>query len=316
MRDKRKRLWLEVLDECLSRIQSGEATVELCQQEFPEYAEDLALMLSVADEVQKHLAPPEPSEVFKSTSGSRVVNRWRAMQKGTQRREERWTRRIWRAPRLSWQPAYVIVSAVLAIGLLATSAGVASASTNTLPGDALYGVKRGIEEVRLAFTLSATGDAALLEGFADLRLDETEALLAADRQDDALLALEGYEEMVSRLTDLAGQAPLTDVPGSLEHLQTSLESHIQVLQRVRTQVPEKAQEAIDHAIERSSHGQEVIEQVRQGESPSDQAPGQLKKTEDQPGEATEENDLGKGHEKTPGPKQKEKTPGPPPKKEK
>jgi hypothetical protein len=316
MRNKRKRLWPEILDGCLSRIQAGEATVELCQQEFPEYAEDLARMLGVAGEVYKNLAPPEPREVFRSTSGSRVVNRWRAMQKEVQRREVRRTRRIWQAPRMSWQPAYVLVSAVLAICLLATSAGVASASTNALPGDALYGVKRGVEEIRLAFTLSASGDAVLLEGFADLRLDETEALLAADRQDDILLALEGYDEMVARLTGLAEQAPLADIPGSLEQLQASLEHHIQVLERVRTQVPEKAQQAIDQAILRSSHGQEVIEQVRQGESPSDLAPGQLKKTEDQTDEATEETDRGKKPEKTPGPKKKEKTPGPPPKKEK
>ncbi|MGZ4610403.1 MAG: DUF5667 domain-containing protein [Actinomycetes bacterium] len=72
-----------------------------------------------------------------------------------------------------------LVAAGLAAGLLA-GAGAAAASTRALPGDSLYGIKRGLESVELTL---AHGDLsrgrALLEQ-ADTRLSEAEALAASE----------------------------------------------------------------------------------------------------------------------------------------
>jgi hypothetical protein len=58
-----------------------------------------------------------------------------------------------------------------------------------------------------------------------------------------------------------------------------LEQHRQVLERLLEQVPPQAEPAVQQAIERSSHSQEVLEALEQGESPSDLAPGQSKTKE-------------------------------------
>ena len=213
----------EILDRCLSRNQSGTATIQECLQEYPEHAEALATLLGIAGEVHYDLAPPEPGEAFVSTAKTRLLNRLRAAQKGTPRVEAKRARRL----RWSWRPAYILASLMLALGLLAMSAGVARASEGALPGDVLYGVKRTIEEARLALTWTAAGDAALLTQFIDGRLVETEALLAAGREDDIAESLAGYEDMLDRLIDLADQAPIRDGPGSLEHIQASLAQHNQ-----------------------------------------------------------------------------------------
>ncbi|MCK4962420.1 MAG: hypothetical protein KAS19_08030, partial [Anaerolineales bacterium] len=212
MNDKMNDSLPEILDRCLSRNQAGKATIQECLQEYPEHAEALATLLGIAGEVHSDLAPPEPVEAFVSTAKTRLLNRLRAAQKGTPRAKAR------RARRLSWarQPAYILASVALAIGLLVMSAGVALASGGALPGDALYGVKRTIEEARLALTWTATGEAALLTQFIDGRLVETEALLAAGREDDVALSLANYEDMLARLIDLAGQTPISGGPGSLE----------------------------------------------------------------------------------------------------
>jgi hypothetical protein len=191
---------------------------------------------------------------------------------------------------------------MLTIGILGTSVGVAWASTGALPGDSLYGVKRSIEEARLMLTWTATGDAALLAGFADERLNEIEALLAVGREDDIRLPLAGYDDMITRLIEVAEEAELSGKPGSLEHLQTNLAQNIVTLESVQAQVPPKAQEAIRNAIERSNHGREVIEQIRQGGQPSELAPGQLEKTPDQPGEQPDNRGGGKPPTNTPKPK--------------
>ena len=297
---------LEILDECLSRNQSGTATVKQCLQEYPEHAEVLGTLLGIAGEVHSQLTPPKPEEAFVSTAQARLLNQLRATQKETPGAKARRIRRL----RWARQPAYILASVVVALGLLVMSAGVAWASEGALPGDALYGVKRTIEEARLALTWTAVREAALLTQYIDGRMAETEALLAAGREEDLAMSLAGYEDMLGRLIDLAGQTPISGGPGSLEHIQESLTRHIQTLQRVQGQVPPAAQQTISHAIDHSNHGQEVIEYVRSGGNPSDLAPGQLKKTPGQPGGPPEGRGAGKEKDKTPKPKLKDEIPAP------
>ncbi|HEY43648.1 MAG TPA: hypothetical protein G4O11_06670 [Anaerolineae bacterium] len=293
---------LEILDEGLARCQSDEAKVEDFLQEYPEHAEALGVLLGLAEEIQASLAPSGPDDVFASTSPSRLLNLLRARHREAQKGVRKWAwRRNW-PMRWAWRPAYLLITALLVIGILGATAGVAWASTGALPGDNLYGIKRAIEETRLALTWTAIGDAGLLVQFADERLNEIEALLAVGREVDIHLPLAGYEDMITRLVEVAEEAPYSGKPGSLEHLQARLMQNIRTLERVQAQLTPRAQEAIKKAIERSQHGREVIEHIRQGGRPSDIAPGQLKKTPDEPGGQSDDRGGGKPPTKTPKPK--------------
>lgn len=91
---------------------------------------------------------------------------------------------------LRWVAAACLILVLLAVG----TAGV---SANSLPGDALYPVKRLVEQGRLALATDS-GEVSLRLQFADRRLDEFEELLAdnrieTDTLDDAL------DEMTSTL---------------------------------------------------------------------------------------------------------------------
>lgn len=301
-----KRFLPDLLDRYLTRIQSEEIDVEACKDEVPQEAEELLPLLRVASEVYMGLRPKGASKTFISTSPDRVINRVRA----SQRRERAATRRPGiRRPQWSWRPAYVLVSALIAFVMLVTSAGVAWASSDALPGDALYGVKRGLEETRLVLTLSPSGDLDLLESFAQERLQEVNELLGMDQDEDIQVALEGYGEMVERLASLVGGSGDGSAPGSLENVQAKLSKHIDTLERVRAQVPSNAQDAIDNAIKQSRHSQDVIEQVRSGGSPSDLAPGQLKRT---PSPGSGDESKPEKEDNKPDKDKTEKTPGPPP----
>jgi hypothetical protein len=293
---------VEILDNGLSRSQSDEAKAEDFLQEYPEHAGTLGVLLGLAEEIHANFAPSGPDDVFAVTSHTRLLNLLRARGKDTQKREKKWAWRPKWLKKWAWRPVYLLITLLLTIGILGTSVGVAWASTGALPGDRLYGVKRSIEEARLALTWTATGDAALLAGFADERLNEIEALLTVGREDDIRLPLAGYEDMITRLIEVAEEAEQSGKPGLLEHLQTSLAQNIVTLEGVQAQAPPKAQEAIRNAIERSTHGREVIEHIRQGGHPSDLAPGQLKKTPDQPGEGSGDRGGGQPATKTPKPK--------------
>jgi hypothetical protein len=65
-------------------------------------------------------------------------------------------------------------------------AGAAAASTNALPGDALYGMKRGLEGLRLDWADSDTERGALLLQQASTRLDEAQSLLGRSDSPTAL----------------------------------------------------------------------------------------------------------------------------------
>lgn len=89
------------------------------------------------------------------------------------------------------------VAAGLAVALIG-AAGTAAASTQALPGDALYGLKRGIEDVQLALAGSDLGRGRELLDQARHRLAEAEALAASS---DAR-SPETREGIDNALTDL------------------------------------------------------------------------------------------------------------------
>ncbi len=267
---KRERRQSKILDGCLDSILTGEVTVGESLREFPGDVQELTPLLTLALETRESLEPDYPKPSFVAASIRRILSRISARQQQS-RRPRAGIRPSWR-----WKPAQVFISLMLAIGILAISTGVVQAANASLPGDALYGLKRGLERARLAVSWSASGDMRLLAEFASTRLAELEALLAANRLGDLDLALDGFEDALFGLTGLAGGAATGLDPGSTEFILERLAHHQEVLARVREQVPEQAQPAIDHAMERSLHSQEVIQLLHMGGDPSDLAPGQTR----------------------------------------
>jgi len=257
-----------ILEACLKNVIAGKATVEECLLHFPEDAPALEPMLKLALEARDQLAPNWPKPNYVATSRVRInsiiSNRLQQAKPPRARQRPR------RAAR--WRLSPALISLMLAIGVMAASAGVVQAANGALPGDGLYGLKRGIERARLVVSWNASGDIRLQAQNADMRLAEVEALLAEKNNQGLGVALDGFEESITDITDLAGEAD----PGSLEHVLDRLAHHQEVLARVSEQVPEAAQAAIARAIERSSHSQEVLQLVREGGSPSVLAPGQLR----------------------------------------
>ncbi|MEV7778237.1 DUF5667 domain-containing protein [Kitasatospora sp. NPDC088351] len=102
------------------------------------------------------------------------------------------------APRGRWSRRFAIGGLVagLAVGSLA---GAATASTNALPGDTLYGMKRGLEGLRLNFAGSDSERGELLLDHAATRLGEAKSLVG--HTDPAGALSPGTVEQVRRALD-------------------------------------------------------------------------------------------------------------------
>jgi crotonobetainyl-CoA:carnitine CoA-transferase CaiB-like acyl-CoA transferase len=162
---------------------------------------------------------------------------------------------------------------LIAVALLAGTVGVAYASGEALPGDSLYGLKRGLERAALALTASSAVDTRLLLQFADRRLGEADELLQRGRPADLAQALDGYETAIGELLEIAAQEP-----DQLDEVADALARHELKLQSVLDQAPEQAKPGLTRALERSQHGMDTVEEIRDENRQDDLPPGQLKKT--------------------------------------
>ena len=243
-----------VIDECLSRVQTGEVTIPDCVQEHPELKDVLEPLLALAIQVKETLAPEMPDVQFVRNAKLRILNRVKASAALTPSVKPQ-PRRAWRIDFRSRRWSTVLAGVLIAAMLFGSGIGMKQASASALPGDSLYPIKRAGEEIQLALSFTTDGDMALLYEFADSRLEEAVTLSEEGRFDDLGIALEGFEDAMSTLEEIAKEGEIGDGKLDLAKIQAKHEQQIQILERVREQVPEHARDAIDHAIERSGHSQ-------------------------------------------------------------
>jgi hypothetical protein len=153
------------------------------------------------------------------------------------RRETSWT---------AWlRPAFV---AGLAALVLIVGAG--SAAAGSVPGDITFGLKRAIEEVRVALTFDEVERVRVLGEIADERLSELERV--ARRDDKSPTASDEYADAVTRFraaVDALQQAsPEADKRALAQDVADAARAkHEIILEQLRARLPEKAQESVDRA---------------------------------------------------------------------
>jgi hypothetical protein len=183
----------EAFDDCCERVMAGES-VAVCLERYPEHASELTFLLAAFVEIRNLRAvPPRAAEVAASSRAS-----FMAAAENVAAVRSRTRIRAWAAFALWWEgiqaglgnmlrggfrpmPAGLALTIVLIIfaGLLTTGAIVASA--NALPGDRLYPVKTAAEQARILLTLDTHARAALIQGMAQERLREAQAIVELQR---------------------------------------------------------------------------------------------------------------------------------------
>lgn len=147
------------------------------------------------------------------------------------------------------------VAAVLVLVL----AGATGAAASSIPGDALYGVKRATEDVRLALAFDVEARTQILSDFTDRRLEEL-AEVVKRRPSSAPTATQEYADAVERfadaLDDLKNAASEDKRAAAQALAEAARAKHKAVLDAVKDKLSEDdktdVQKVIDREEERTS----------------------------------------------------------------
>ena len=176
----------EALEVCLSEIEQGQ-DVDTVLFRYPDLAEELRPILEVSIKAQE-MAVPEPSEDIVRRNRAKLLQRAAEMREG---QIAPVSRRLWSVP---LRRAFVTLM-VIAM-LFISSTGLVRASSDTLPGDNLYPVKRTWEDLLVFFTFDTDKREELEFEHEYERLEELRELFAEGRSAEVDFA--GY---VTRLSD-------------------------------------------------------------------------------------------------------------------
>jgi hypothetical protein len=192
------------LQHCLDLILNENRPVEEALRLYPEEVEELGPLIKQALYLQANSSAFDPDPQFVQVSKRRLLQRLSETQGFDYKPAARntwwsWLFNLGGNRNLALRFAVVVI---LVICLFAGSTGVAFASQSTLPGDTLYGVKIGLEDLTLALTPDPSRSALLNMQYADRRLVEIQTLQTQGHADLAASALLNYQKHVAQATQV------------------------------------------------------------------------------------------------------------------
>jgi hypothetical protein len=157
-----------------------------------------------------------------------------------------------RASRFSF-PALLRPARAGALILVLVFAGTTGASASSLPGDALYAVKRATEDMQVALTFDEVARMQLLSQLADRRLEEL-AEVATGRPTSAPTATHEYADAVERFANALDNLRDADSQDKREAAQAlagaARAKHKVVLDEVKDKLPADDQSDFQKVIDR------------------------------------------------------------------
>ncbi len=200
----------DILAQCLESIENGES-VEACLERHPEHARELEPLLRLAVTLQR-TEPPRLSPTAFARGRELVVQAAAAHQRNRHRTGRttiisffRRGRRAYSRP--SRTSKWTSQAAAIAAAVVLTLASTVWASSNSLPGTPLYGVKRATENVQSLLYLSPEAKANWHASLAARRLEEALELQRQGQSVPPELLAEAEQELREALALSAALPP-------------------------------------------------------------------------------------------------------------
>ncbi len=240
----------EILDVCVTDIRAGRTTLAACLAQYPQVAEELSALLSVA--AQLPALPAASLSAEKRQAIQAQLLKRVAQQPSMPTRRAAPAKPLWRR----WLPALAVVVVILSLA----GWGATSASAASLPGDLLYPIKRLSEQVAVALT-PAIDLPNLHTTMAQRRLTEYTDLAARGELQPALL-VEAVAELdtVLRQAEISGTVP---PQAAVEQVSRQVEDQLQAASERVASLSIEQQQAVQLAHTRVAATRErMVELMR------------------------------------------------------
>ncbi|MFC2022575.1 DUF5667 domain-containing protein [Chloroflexota bacterium] len=234
----------EILAQSIENIMSGKAGLAECLDRYPGMRHELEPLLKVALGI-KEPSVIRPSDTFKIQARVNLIERIHASQSvknSTSAVSKSGAKQIWYSVWL--KPLTIAIAAILFVSVLGT--GTAYASQDSLPGDILYPVKIGTEQLQRMLTFNEAANVDLELKFSDTRLSETKAI-ANKRPDKIAIAITGYKSNLNKAISIAENAGNSE--SLLEMVSLAIIGHLSRLDEIEDIVLGVARESISSAEE-------------------------------------------------------------------
>ena len=246
----------EALEICLCKIKKGKK-LEECLIDFPEFKEELEELISVALRIEKQ-PMINPDNEFILNARNNILNAYLKKQQVSAEKKS-----LFRLPRFTTMRKAM----ALALVFIMILTGTAFASSNALPGEALYPIKKGLERAQLAITFGPNDKAELEAKFALKRIDEVEEIEESNPE----LSRKTLLQAIESLNKVLQKAPNENVEAVIGNIIVKLENkRVEMNNRYQERELEKNQRKGTAGDEDTGSSNEA------GENKPDSPPGQEK----------------------------------------
>ncbi len=224
----------EILAQCLEAVESGQMSAAECLARYPEYRQPLEETLRTA-QMLRAAAMVEPRAAFRRSARARLTARLPQRTAVTNPNPFRLVNQV-QPPRFSRRTVMNWIAVFVLLGSLFGGGFAVQASSQALPDQALYPLKTGIEDVRLALS-GAPGQADLYLEFADRRLQEASHLVERQAYDYLPGVVADYWELTRQALGVVSYSPSMQTGGAAETNAERLTVQVNSMATLMEQLP-------------------------------------------------------------------------------
>ena len=238
----------EILANCIEEIRSGKSTIEDCLKRYPQLGNELRSLLEIAASLKPDEVSPSPQ--FKERAKMHLFDEVRPA-------PIKVTQPVWKWYRT---PSRILAPVSIAMLIFIIAGGsTVYASQSSLPGDTLYPVKTGIENLQLAVTTSPAVKADLYLKFTQRRIDEVQQEVKLNRNVSAETLAKIQQQFDDTLKELGNSNNTKASNATLSRLSVVTLNQQVELEQILAGAPRSSQPVIQQIIDQTRRGNTIAQ---------------------------------------------------------
>jgi hypothetical protein len=238
----------EILANCIEEIRGDKSTIEDCVKRYPQLGNELRSLLEIAASLKPDEVTPSPQ--FRERAKMHLFDESQPAPGRVSQPRWKW----YRTPSRILAP----VSIAMLIFIIAGGSTV-YASQSSLPGDTLYPVKTGIENLQLAVTTSPAVKADLYLKFTQRRIDEVQQEVKLNRNVSAENLAKIQQQFDDTLKELGNSNNTKASNATLSRLSVVTLNQQVELEQILAGAPRSSQPVIQQIIDQTRRGNTIAQ---------------------------------------------------------